>query len=85
MIKVDFALAISGFFCLILLFVFIVWIFYNYQGGPDEGNTKALKQCPYCSHLFFNDGQKEVEKCPRCQSYLSSEDSKLKEFDVKGS
>ena len=85
MIKVDFVVAISWFLCLILLFVFVVWIFYNYYEGPREGNVKVLKQCPYCSHLFFNDGEKDIEQCPRCQSYLSPEESRLKESDAKGS
>ena len=80
--KIDAFLAISIFLCLVFLFVFIAWIFYNYRGGLEEGRLESLKQCRYCAYLFLSYDKKGIQKCPRCQSYLAPEDSNLKEPDV---
>lgn len=79
MIKVDAVMAISLFLCLLFLFVFVRWIFYNYRGGTHEPDVKNLKQCPYCSYLFLSDKEKMIQKCPRCESYLDAHDVLLRE------
>ena len=84
MIKVDALLAVSLFLCVFLLFVFVVWVFYNYRGGVQESDAKILKQCPYCSYLFSNDDEKSIQKCPRCESYLNVEEAVLKAAPPKG-
>ncbi|VAX35444.1 hypothetical protein MNBD_UNCLBAC01-1956 [hydrothermal vent metagenome] len=70
MIKIDISLAIAIFLCIFCFLVFIVWIFYNYHGKATIGKIECLKQCTYCSYVFFNYSEEHEYVCPQCKSYL---------------
>lgn len=74
MIKIDIAAAVSIYLCLSIFLVFLLWIFYNFREPSAKGKTDHLRQCPYCTHVFFNDKAEGVAVCPQCQSYISLEE-----------
>lgn len=75
MIKIDFSLAIAFYFFSILTLVIGHWIFYNWseEKGAENCNKVApfARQCPYCTHLFFDYYASALKICPRCKSYLN--------------
>ncbi len=73
MIKIDLAYGLAVYLSTALVLVIAGWIFYNYTRDNDTVHeTKYLKQCPYCTHIFFDyKGETDVLTCPRCQSYLT--------------
>ncbi len=79
MIKIDLFLAITLFISFSIVIVFIFWLFYNGGHAQDSDNAQWLKQCPYCTCVFFhyssNQGEsigdgKGMLKCPHCKSYI---------------
>ncbi len=74
MIKIDFSLAIGIYSLLIVLLVFGRWIFYNYI-SKDEGPVvlaQNLRQCPYCTYIFFDYSRDPLAICPRCESLIEA-------------
>jgi hypothetical protein len=85
MIRIDFSVAIAGYLFLILLLVIGHWIFYNYYRSSHLSNTsRYLKQCPYCTFLFFDYKKASMVTCPQCKSYITQDISRTKERDMKG-
>lgn len=73
MIPIDIVSAISIFLSVCLGIVFVVWIFYNFQGAVGKtppGLAGQVHQCPYCTQVFTNEAYDEVLRCPRCRSYI---------------
>lgn len=75
MISINFFVAIAGYLFLFILLLFCVWLLYNNNVGKEYPglNVKFFRQCPICSHLFFDDEPKEVLVCPRCNSLIKIE------------
>ena len=75
MIKIDFITAISILTSCVLLLVFIPWITYNYTRTKNRSNdNQHLIHCPFCSYIFFDYQNREVNSCPRCQSLIEKKD-----------
>ena len=53
MIKIDFSSAVSVYLSFSIFLVFVVWIFYNRNRDITLNETKYLRQCPYCTYVFF--------------------------------
>lgn len=75
MIKIDFSLAIGIFSLLMVLLVFGRWIFYNCinRGGESAVSAQNLRQCPYCTYIFFDYSRDPLAVCPRCESLIDAE------------
>ena len=85
MIKIDFVFAIASFLCLSIGGFFIQWLYSGIRRHHAErmdDHIKLMRQCPYCTHLFFNYQQTSLMICPRCKSYIDREPEKI---HVKGS
>jgi len=76
MIIIDFVVAISIFLSFSIILVLSLWIFYNYKEGNELNEIQHLQQCVYCTYVFFNYKQTELQICPRCKSYISKDDFK---------
>ena len=73
MIKIDFVLAITAGMSVANPVVLISWIVYTLRKENDFVlKLKNLEQCPYCTYLFFDDGDTHFKMCPRCESYIST-------------
>lgn len=53
MIKIDLFLAMTLVISFSIFIVFIFWLFYNGYHAQDSDNAQWLKQCPYCTCVFF--------------------------------
>ncbi len=73
MIKIDIVVAISIYLSFTLALVFIFWIFYTCNAKSVMGESNYLKQCVYCTYVFFEYKKKNVLICPRCKSYITME------------
>ena len=72
MITLDFQWAITGFLFFFLFLVFMHWLFYTYSKCNSYiHKVQYFVQCPYCTHIFFDCRNQEIQKCPRCQSFIS--------------
>ncbi len=74
MINIDFSTAVAIFLTFTLLIVFIPWIFYNYFRKEDwDYESPYVKQCPYCTYIFFHYDPAQFVTCPRCHSLIQEE------------
>ncbi len=82
MIKIDFFLVMALLISFSIFIVFIFWLFYNRRDTQNFDNAEWLKQCPYCTYVFFyypsseeKDGSAGTKllKCPHCKSYIEIE------------
>lgn len=72
MIKIDFTLSVAVYLSVTLILVIAGWIFYNWTRDDDTVHeAKYLRQCPYCTHIFFDYEEKDDLSCPQCKSYLT--------------
>ncbi len=75
MIQIDLALAIALFLFLVILLVISKIIFYNFNNERNQSLESAyLNQCPFCTYLFFDYTNENVKICPRCESYIATEE-----------
>ena len=80
MIKLDFSTGIAIYITIILILVFGRWIFYTLSGNQCNLNdSKYIWQCPYCTYVFFGYMDKDTQNCPRCKSYISTDDMDKRE------
>lgn len=72
MIKINIVWAMALYLFFTILVVFILWLFYNRKklSTPFWKNTDMI-QCPYCSFIFYNLTDKEIQSCPKCKSYIN--------------
>ncbi len=76
MIKIELGLAIALFFVFTLSLVLAKWIFYNCNASSKTfADRENLMQCPYCSHVFWDNAKDGIRTCPRCHSLIDSDDS----------
>ena len=73
MIKIDINSAITIYLSVTIVIVMCLWIFYNFQKQEPVDTSKALKQCPYCTYIFFIYTKKNFLLCPRCKSVIIDE------------
>lgn len=73
MIHINLNLAVALVITLSISLVFILWIFYNCRRESVINGIDQLRQCPYCTYIFFNYASKQLIKCPQCKSYLGQE------------
>ena len=72
MIKIDLTLAVSLFLSLSLIVVFVKWISYTFNNYQLTTNgIRHLKQCPFCTYIFFQYKDSELLVCPRCKCYFN--------------
>lgn len=77
MIALDFYFAIAAYLSLAIVLVLGPWIFYTYNDKDSMViESQYLRQCPYCTHLFFDYDESKLTMCPRCESYIALEDVK---------
>ena len=73
MIKIDLTWAMALFFLFTILIVFGEWIFYNCNVDEKQMDIEKMKQCPFCTYIFYvYKKNEEVVMCPRCKSYLEA-------------
>jgi len=70
MITLDLNLSIGLFLTFALLFVFVLWIFYNYKQEDNLQDIQKMHQCPFCTYIFFVYSKDDIVTCPRCQSLV---------------
>jgi len=75
MIKVQFTEAIAIYLCFSIVLVFIVWMSYNYRERSLLNHPRFLRQCHYCTYIFFYYRESGSVICPRCKSYLNVENA----------
>ncbi len=76
MITLDFYTAIAVYLSIAILLVIGPWIFYTCNDTESMIiESKYLRQCPYCTHLFFDYAEEKLTMCPRCESYVALEDT----------
>ncbi len=73
MIEINLASLIGILFFTLVLLVFSVWIFYNYNEEKDLEELYHIHQCPYCTHIFKTASKKSIQTCPNCNSLLTIE------------
>ena len=82
MITLDFSLSVAIFSSLALALVLGRWIIYTYHVDGEASflqKKEDLIVCPYCTHLFFDYRKQKVKICPRCESYVETDETKTKE------
>ena len=83
MIKIDFSSAIAIYLSFSIFLVFVLWIFYNYKKNDIINETQYLRQCPYCTYMFFN---YTSETPPKAQKIKEKEgDFRSKETNIENS
>lgn len=76
MLKLSFDLAVTIVIIISLGLVFLLWIFYNLAEDKIAVDSSALRQCPFCTYIFFNYANKNaMEQCPRCNSRFESNET----------
>lgn len=78
MMTVDLNIAIAVFLSLSLLLVFIRWVVYN--SSDQEINSliqQTIVRCPYCAHLFRDDHDADMVRCPCCHSIVDCVDNRI--------
>ncbi len=73
MIRINIVFAIAAYLCFFIFFVFVLWIFYNYREQNIFSESEHIQQCSYCTHVFFNYTDSDVQTCPRCKSYVKTQ------------
>lgn len=74
MIKIDIGMALGLYLSFSIVLVFAFWIFYtNSRHTNTISQIYHLQQCAYCTYLFFNIQGKDIEICPHCKSYITSD------------
>ncbi len=61
------------FFFYLLIFlstIFFIWVYFEYKnkGKKYEPPEKKLYRCSICAHLYIEDRDRSVTRCPRCGS-----------------
>ena len=70
MIVINLDIAISLLLSLIFLLVIGSWLMYTNKEEAEEKKSAHVVQCPYCSFVFLDRLKKEIQVCPRCESYI---------------
>ncbi len=73
MIQLTINTAVAIYVSFFIFLVFSLWLFYDYNEKIGIYDVKFLRQCPFCTYLFFyynNKGKDETILCPRCKSHF---------------
>ncbi len=70
MIQLTINTAVAVYISFFIFLVFSLWLFYDYNENVIIYNTKFLKQCPFCTYLFFYYNKEKTILCPRCRSHF---------------
>jgi len=70
MISIDFSIAISCFFIIIINILLISWIRGKRHKDKDLAlDTKFVWFCAICAYTYINTKDENISICPRCGSY----------------
>ena len=73
MIVMDFSWAVALYVVGWLGVVLIPWLFYNYkETRPVKEAPDDIRQCPFCTGVFFVYADQDICTCPACGSYIQS-------------
>lgn len=77
MINLNFYNAVAIYLSCIVLIFLGSWLFMDALSYKEtKTQVEFLRQCPICTHLFFDFRSDKVSLCPRCKSYLKKEEVK---------
>ena len=71
MIKIDFIFGLSLCISFAITLVFSLWVFYNYKcrkGDELYDQASYIKQCIYCTYIYFVFNDENYVTCPKCKS-----------------
>ncbi len=78
MIVMDFSWAVALYMMGGLGVVFLPWLFYNYtETRPVREAPEDIRQCPFCTGVFFVYSDKDIHTCPACGSYIQSQKGEM--------
>ncbi len=71
MIPVRISAVFFFYMSFLLFWIFLIWVYYEYKWKarkyvPPE---KKMFRCPICAHIYLDDRDRKVTRCPRCDSY----------------
>jgi len=73
MIRINIIFAISLYTYLWIFLVFGFWLLYNKKQSSILHETTFLRQCDFCTYIFYNFKKGDMSTCPKCKSYIKNE------------
>lgn len=76
-LKLDAGTAVIGYMMFVLTFLVCLWWFSSHRrkSSLNESMTNSVCRCHYCGHIFLEQNDQQVKKCPLCASYLEVADA----------
>ena len=55
----------------LLFWILITWVHYEYKWKAKKyvPPEKKMFRCPFCAHVYLDDRDQKVTRCPRCDSF----------------